>query len=591
MVDISWQLSDTDKYVFDKISAQLYCMDDRGPDKGLWRSVSTVFSQLPLQAPSGQYLFKLPSCGPLAVNGSFNIIAQGTDFDMQIETEDSCYFSLLANSTTPEPSPPSPTPRSTDTPKDHPSSVVVFTKTIGSQTSSAVSPSGTRSSTMSSPDPTNPTDSIIGGSRRTANPSLSASPSSIPLTSSSSILLTSNPTPPTLVPTPPVPDRTAGPNPLTTSPSVPRQQSPPRNITGGTDGTDGSSGNNGRGSDGAAVTNSITKMGAMIGGAVTGLCVIAMAVAWLVIRNRRQRRRVTMTAASTSASASGSEAAGAARVTQSKMMPGGGAGGVMKETKKHFWLRNAFKEGQFYKMEDKDDNDYDNDITEPHMSEKVSGTDGLGGGSGGKKSKDLAGTTLVETGGHFPSGSTHLASSTQPPLMPPEQAYTGSSLPPHMRRTPSLRGESFSGTSSRRSSFETSSVVRKYWAASMAARAELLVDRDHHSPLHVSGHDLEQGDGGRGGGRESDYYYEEGSNFSEGSQDSDSRMADILSLRTTGSGRSGATMDTTGSSSNYRYRRSTLNSMVNSPFKFNRNGTISTTTSGDRATTLSSIPD
>ncbi|KAF9944064.1 hypothetical protein BGZ65_012696 [Modicella reniformis] len=150
-----------------------------------------------------------------------------------------------------------------------------------------------------------------------------------------------------------------------------------------------------------------------------------------------------------------------------------------------------------------------------------------------------------------------------------------------------------------RSSFGTSSVVSKYWTAAMAARAEKLVAPDdiyHHlsstSSVAVATQpktqDLERG-------------YEEGSIFGDGrayhlhgsitssinssGHDSESRMADILSLRTTGSGAA----DMIGGSSNssrHRYRRSTLNS-VGDASSFGLPRSTATISTG----TLSSIPD
>ncbi|KAF8932829.1 hypothetical protein BGZ58_006767 [Dissophora ornata] len=187
------------------------------------------------------------------------------------------------------------------------------------------------------------------------------------------------------------------------------------------------------------------------------------------------------------------------------------------------------KERNFYKMEEEED-----DGGEASIGEK--GVDGMlskSATTAGAKATDIEN----EKTGDMVVSERHLAL--------PQKSRIESSVPFHLRGIPMPAEGSLSGAysmSSNRSSYDASSVVRKYWEASMAARPGPYA---HGGPS--STRDLE------GGG-----YFDEGSIF-DGSRDSESRMADILSLRTTGSG--GSVADTTGSSGRYRYRRSTLNSL------------------------------
>ncbi|KAF9994838.1 hypothetical protein BGZ80_007676 [Entomortierella chlamydospora] len=108
--------------------------------------------------------------------------------------------------------------------------------------------------------------------------------------------------------------------------------------------------------------------------------------------------------------------------------------------------------------------------------------------------------------------------------------------------------------SSTESSFENSSVIRRYWEASMAARAECNTPQPQ---THVG--------------------HEEGSIFGDdSSRDSESRMADILSLRTSGSG---SITETLGTMERYNNRRSTLG------------GASSFGNETSLTTTISSVPD
>ncbi|KAF9200338.1 hypothetical protein BGZ49_009456, partial [Haplosporangium sp. Z 27] len=229
-------------------------------------------------------------------------------------------------------------------------------------------------------------------------------------------------------------------------------------------------------------------------------------------------------------------------VSKSKSVAFGGTGGVMIESRSRFRLKRKPKGGHFYKMDDQDD--YDE--VEVHA------------GKSSDKGANLASASLATGGAAATLG---LNDKEEISVTTPQQAHLDAPPMSYMRGAPSPFPYPSSHEytmSSIRSSFDQSSVIRKYWEASMAARVASNATQDQ---VHVDGES-----------------YEEGSIFGDGSsRDSESRMADILSLRTTGS-----SADTLGTLERYNNRRSTLKSMGEmSSFSNERSLT----------TTLSSIPD
>lgn len=233
---------------------------------------------------------------------------------------------------------------------------------------------------------------------------------------------------------------------------------------------------------------------------------------------------------------------------------GGAGSGVMKETKRRR-LGNKSKGGHFYKMEDGDD-DFD------HMQQ-----------SSGDMEKRYAAASTATASASAAASSNDGTETRDKSMMAvgagvgqldavtvPQMALLGDTNADlyHKRRSslPYMVTSHYTMSSIDDGSSiddDDSSVVRKYWAASMAARAERRLEG--HSPT-------------RGLDSEDDVYgYDEGSIFGDQSRDSDSRMADILSLRTTGSmnGTAGGTMDTTRHHlyeqyhQQQQYRRDTLN--------------------------------
>ncbi|GJJ76551.1 hypothetical protein EMPS_08910 [Entomortierella parvispora] len=256
----------------------------------------------------------------------------------------------------------------------------------------------------------------------------------------------------------------------------------------------GNDGGNGEGHRGGVEGLSDGKdktLGATLGSIGMAACLAAVVVSLLVIR-RRRRRRIE----------------GGENTLARSMGLGGAEGGVMKEAKRRIRLQRRPTEGYFFQMEDEDE-----DATEFNEKDHVIIT-----------SRDMEasreGTTSSATSRAATSTTTEGAGVLQAPLQP---TLPPVALLPNVKRrssVPSAGMSSHSYTmSTMRSSLETSSVVREYWAASMAARAERRMADGISSP-----------------GMSDGYGYEEGSIFGDQSRDSDSRMADILSLRTAGTG-------------------------------------------------------
>ncbi|KAF8960585.1 hypothetical protein BGZ46_001544 [Entomortierella lignicola] len=258
------------------------------------------------------------------------------------------------------------------------------------------------------------------------------------------------------------------------------------------------------------------------------LAFLIILIILLVIRNRRRRAAARVLPQS--------------MVSKLKSVAFGGTGGVMIESRSRFRLRRKPKGGHFYKMDDQDD--YDE--VEVHT------------GKSSDKGAKLASASLATGGAAAILG---LNDKEEISVTTPQQAHLDAPPMSYMRGAPSPFSYPSSHEytmSSIRSSFDQSSVIRKYWEASMAARVASNATQDQ---VHVDGES-----------------YQEGSIFGDGSsRDSESRMADILSLRTTGS-----SADTLGTLERYNNRRSTLKSMGEmSSFSNERSLT----------TTLSSIPD
>ncbi|KAF9906282.1 hypothetical protein EC991_000770 [Linnemannia zychae] len=499
---LGWSLTYLDTYIFDSVSALVYCMDYSGPEYFVWREVSTLFTNNASVNTLGRYMFKLPNCGPNVGAAAVRVVARG--FGGSFQQEDACVF-------------------------------------------------GVEPLAIMTPDPPYTTTSLTNK----VDPTPTSGGSNILPTNTNPVVPTNTGVPPVISPKPTEAVTTSDTPQVTTTPEASSKIDP---NTGSS--TSGSSGSGGGGSVAPAVqthqplpsfpnpggalppvgptvekndTSSALKATLLSVGVFAGLA--AVVVPLLVMRRRRMRRSRQL--------ATAGEVAGA-------------AGGAMKEKKRHLGRRKP-QEGYFYKMDDDDDEGDDND---GHSDMQSSG-DLEKRHAAAATASNADGTT--ETRDRSPAvgaGVRELDAVTVPQMAFIGDTTTTASY--HKRRSslPYMVTSSYTMSSLGGSSVDDdSSVVRKYWAASMAARAERRLEG--HSPTRgLDGYD----------GSDS-YGYDEGSIFGDqstsASRDSDSRMADILSLRTTGSvdGTTGSTMDTSRHrhlydqqyGEHHQYRRDTLN--------------------------------
>ncbi|KAF9570111.1 hypothetical protein EC968_002168 [Mortierella alpina] len=513
-------------------------MDTTGSSAGEWQATSKLFTNRTIDSTGGQYQVSLASCGPLARNGAIRLVAESLQSDLW--DEKTCYFSIFQTfSLVPDPPvdpPPSQQPIAPEKPTatSNPPEEATRAPRIGQPTANptTLNPKIPGATTVPNPGPD-------GNTLPTNNPNASpVSPGSQPTPNPSQ----SGPGPGGVFGDPQAsqPTNGGGGGAGGPAPSSP----PPAQLPNGS----GAGAN-----EDAEQKEKIKTITAALSSVGTAACLALVVLSLLVIRKRRKESRMI--------SGSGHKTLPRSMAPGARTRLGGGAGGAMKESKMRFALKRSPKEGYFYQM---DDNNTDIDI-DSHSGEAFDEKSGNRSGIDtmlATTSQPTRITSMVEDGAGVHERS---VMTSVPPLRPLQDAHL-EPLPPgfdRQRRRSSLpltdpTSSAFS-MSSYRSSFETSSVIRKYWAASMAARAERRAE-GHPS----STRDLEDG--------RSDY--EEGSIFGDGSRDSESRLADIMSMRTTGSGHSAAT-------ARRPYRRNTLNSF--SAYSF---GQTETTTMS-----LSSIPD
>ncbi|KAF9965645.1 hypothetical protein BGZ70_004407 [Mortierella alpina] len=544
LFDLTWTLTDLDTAVYDALSAELFCMDSTGVSAGEWQATSRLFTNRTIDSTGGQYQVSLASCGPLARNGAIRMVAESLSTGLW--DEKTCYFSIFQTfSLVPDP------------PVDPPPSQQPIAPEKPTATTNPPE-EATRAPRIGNPEPTaNPTiNPKVPGGTTAPNP-----------TPGGDTLPTNNPNA-----SPINPGSQPTPNPSQSGPGSGGlfggpQASQPTN--GGGDGGGGGGGPapsspppaqlpNGSGVSSAEDSThreKIKTITAALSSVGTAACLALVVLSLLVIRKRRKERRMN--------SGGGHKTLPRSMAPGARAGLGGGAGGAMRESKMRFTLKRSPKEGYFYQM---DDNDTDIEI-DSHSGEAFDEKSGNRSGIDTMQattSHQTRPTSMVEDGAGVHQRS---VMASVPPLKPLQYAHL-EPLPAGFdrQRRSSLPltdpASSAFSMSSYRSSFETSSVIRKYWAASMAVRAERRAEG--HPP---STRDLEDGRSGYS-------YYDEGSVFGDGSRDSDSRLADIMSMRTTGSGHSAAT-------TRRPYRRNTLNSFGAYSF-----GQTETTTMS-----LSSIPD
>ncbi|KAG0023690.1 hypothetical protein BGZ81_007961 [Podila clonocystis] len=469
---VAWSVSFTDDYIYDSIDAQLFCLDGDGAE-AQWRALSTLFSARNITYPEGQFQSQLPNCGPAARMGAVRITMTG--FYGVFQTGDDCMFNILStNRLIPEIDP--------------------------LPTSSGTQPSSTLNKGDSpTPTPSQPTSNPILFTGGTIAPT-AINPTTAPVFSSG---FQSSPTtnsmgkiPSSAAPTTgKIDDATLGPNAHTTSViSVPSglPAHPPLPPHGST-ATDG------------AKSDSAKTIGAVVGTVGTAAALAVVVVSLMLVRRRRRRRT-------------------AGEGSTLSLGPSTGRGGrVMKEKKRKgpgLWGRHGSNEsgGHFVQMDSSDDED-DHDSSHGQDAGVVPRLHAVARGA---KVKATGKSEIAEAEQHVVQreGGEALKKESGQSIM-----ETTVTMPPHVFVDPTVMNhrryslpmtESSYTMSSIGSSFEASSVVRQYWAASEAARAERRRDT-------YDGRSVGEGEG----------YYTEGSIF--GDRDSESRMADIVSRTENGS--------------------------------------------------------
>ncbi|KAG0198149.1 hypothetical protein BGX28_008395 [Mortierella sp. GBA30] len=552
LFDVAWQLTNFDSVVYDTVSAELYCMDMGGSYANQWRSVSTIFSNKTINSTMGQYQFKLPNCGPLAGNGAIRLETRG--LGGTIRDEDSCYFSIIRTfSLVPEP------------PVDSP----ISTAPVAPPTTSDP-PAATRQPRIMDPQPTAAPSSV----NAKIPPPVATTNAENPTPAIGSVTTTTPAVQPiasqSTSPNPTVSGPDSGGRVIGTSASQPSPKPtlpPPPNLPAGATGSP---------QEDPTKNEKLKKITAVLGSLGSAACLALVVLSLLVIKKRRrERRRNAINDQKSLPRSRGPD-------TRTGGLGGSGVGGAMKETQRRLRLKRNPKDGYFFQM---DDHDHDELDIESHGNSSDRPIDEKSRAPSGT---DTALATALATASHqtiptmqedfFFSAMEQrqpIMAALPPPLTPLQPARLeplSTTETNRQRQSPMLYTDSASGSysmSSYQSSFETSSVVRKYWAASMAARAERQAEGHPPSTREIEHHR-----------RQSGYSYEEGSVFGDGdgsSRDSDSRLADILSMRTTASGESAATTR----ASRRHYRRNTLNSFGASSFGQTETMTLS----------LSSIPD
>ncbi|KAF9112441.1 hypothetical protein BGX27_003406 [Mortierella sp. AM989] len=512
VVPVTWQLSEFDSFLYDTLLAELSCVDSLGslvtpPNPYLFEKVGQLQT-----FDSSEFVF--PNCGP-ATNGSIKIMASLYGYAMS--QYDECHVSILqASRRIPEPFEPLPLLPTTTAEQTS----ITETKTVPKV--------GPPASTSSAPKPI----SIVPDpNRKVPSPNVPSSnvPSSTNRPNTSGAAIPSNSA-----------DNAGGVQLISPTGNHSPSASPSASLLPPVSGSSGSNLPTGAG-DTNEEHGSTKSIVAILGSIGVVVC-LALVVMPLVIRHRRKKAAL----------------AGKNRTVLPRSMEpganamGGGAGGVMKEAKGRLRLKRRPKEGYFYQMDDQDDEVY-SDVHSGKLNESVPGLATSSHATGDATAIATLGTNDKED---------ILERTAYSSFDMPQQACIDLSAVSHMQRSSSQLTNTpfrnYSPSSLRTSSsIEESSVIRKYWEASMAARAEI---NDTQTQTDISGET-----------------YDEGSIFGDGSsRDSESRMADILSLRTADSG---SVVNTIGTLEN---RRSTLNSMGDiSSFGHDRSLT----------TTLSSIPD
>lgn len=398
-------------------------MDIDGDKGGQWRSVQTLFKNRGMSSTQDQFKFSVPNCGSLARDVAIRIVAKGQG-DVTASENHACYF--MMNPVAIEP----PTqPTTTVQPTTAPPRTTVQPPTTTTDRVITTQPTDPAKTSISSLPQSSPLTPGVSGSSSMSVPLSSGSGGS--LTTATSSLVT-RPYP-SLPPLPPIPD------------------------------DDGDITSNGTGSGGIPRKAENTRDLTAILGGICGGGAVVLITTLFVLRHRRQTRRKGQQGLLRGAGQAGGYG-GLGRGMKGKRS---GKNSPFKGNK-----RGSQGDRDFFLMRDDDEEDYDYD------EEVAAATAGY------RKSRhdlinleagpmDKSRTTSQAVEGSDQQQSERSAQERDSTVSYPPNAYLE---PYNFRRPTSSNQYTYTDDdftmSSMRSSCETSSVVRQYWAASMAARTE-----------------------------------------------------------------------------------------------------------------------
>ncbi|KAF9948155.1 hypothetical protein BGZ70_002340 [Mortierella alpina] len=415
---LTWQASSQDLNTYDSLTATLYCMDINGPRGGIWRTAATLFQNKGLLSTQEQFRFAVPYCGQLARDVAIRIVARGNGLATTGMTNDACYFTMNAAAVV---DPPVVVPTS-DPPKP-----AITTDPVPPPSPPPVKPGTT--------DPKQPTASVPGPG--TTPPAVGTSPGTNPTASGSGTMTVADPYPsgrpyPPLPPLPPIPDDDSD-----------------------VFGIPGPGGDSSDGSPHGPKKNIVTILGTLCGGAA-----LVAVVSLLVMRRRQSRQRRQ----------------GRGFMSSIHGLHGdSGRGGGLKKKLRQIQVGGSFKglngkngshnDGQFFLMKDEDDEDEeyeDKSMTgqESNLAERLPAFD-----------HDVTNTDQSQSGGQSIDRSS-MVSYPESALVCPSWATRRRSNSLSLPYTDQEYDDYTMSSMRSTSTWETSSVVRKYWVASMAARTE-----------------------------------------------------------------------------------------------------------------------
>ncbi|KAF9929795.1 hypothetical protein BGZ65_005640, partial [Modicella reniformis] len=410
---VSWQLSGSDLENYASLTATLYCMDVGGNKGGIWRTAETLFRNRGLASVQDQFQYSVPNCGSLARDVAIRIVAQGKSGTATSQNH-ACYFMMSPRALeTIEPITTPPRPTTTSTTIAKPTTVPSPTKTV--PLSSTLVPTTTGSTQV--PGSTGISSSAGGSSFLPSTPNSSASSTSFSI---------GRPYP-SLPPLPPLPDEDW-------------------------------SGSDENGSI-PGKTEKTKTISATLGGLCGGGAIVLITTLFVLRHRRHSQRRGRGLLRSESA---------------------GGYGGLGRGMKGKLRIQGRQLKGpnrDFFLMREEED-DCDDEVAAATAGYRKSRHDLVVVPEAGssEKSSSVTDHEVVEMEQQQPrqqESSGRWGHDRATTISYPPNAY----IEPYLFLNPSsshqyMYADDDFTMSSMRSSCETSSVVRKYWDASMAARTE-----------------------------------------------------------------------------------------------------------------------